>query len=90
MRDAFEPFGAVNRIKIIKKDDGFTLAFVDMGSIEEAERAVQRMNRQKIGDKSIRVQFAREKKQDEKFGGGGDRSRDNSRERGNFRNDFRK
>ena len=88
MRDAFEPFGSVNRIKIIKKDDGFTLAFLDMGSVEEAERALQKMNRYKIGDKSIRVQFAREKRQDEKFGGG-DRSRDNSREKGNFRNDFR-
>ena len=59
-----------------------------MGSVEEAERALHKMNRSKIGEKSIRVQFARDRRQDEKFGGG-DRSRDNSREKGNFKNDFR-
>ena len=78
--------GTVTRVKIIAKDDGFTMAFLDMSRIEEAERAVQKLQRHKMGDKQIRVQFARERKRHDRNERG---SRENTPERG-FRGDFRK
>ena len=87
LRNVFEQVGVVTRVKITKKDDGFTFAFLDMESVDIAERAIQRFQRYKIGEKMIRVQFARPKPGSDQRG---PNNRDNSREKGGFRGDFKK
>lgn len=58
-----------------KKEDGFTFAYITYQDINEARNAVEKLNRRKIGDKSIKVVFSRERSEskDNEGGRGGDR-----------------
>lgn len=44
-----------------KKEDGFTFAYVNYQNVDEAKNAVEKLNRRRIGEKSIKVAFARER-----------------------------
>ena len=71
----FEEIGTVIRINLRKKDDGFVFAFISYDSLDDAEKAVAKLNRKKIGEKFISVKFAknREGKPDEQKREGGRR-----------------
>lgn len=74
----FDEVAPVSRLCVKKKPDGFTFAYVNFNNIEDASRAMAALNRRKIGEKNIKVQFSRPREQNE------DRSR--SREDGKGRN----
>ena len=62
LRNAFEQFGEVTSIKIIK--DKFTgdpkgFAFVDMPNDEEAKQAMDQLNRQELDGQRMRINEAR-------------------------------
>ena len=42
-----------------RKDDGFTFAFINYATVEEAERAISMNHRKKVGSKFISVKFAK-------------------------------
>lgn len=67
LRDAFSAFGTVTSVNIIK--DRFTdqskgFAFVEMGDGEEAKKAIEGMNQQEIGGRTIKVDEAKERKRE--------------------------
>jgi RNA recognition motif-containing protein len=77
IRQAFEAFGQVSKVTIIK--DKFTgeprgFAFVEMPSKEEGEAALKGLNDQPIKDRSVKVSEARPR-EDRGDSGGGDRRR---------------
>jgi RNA recognition motif-containing protein len=78
LRAAFEAFGQVTSATIIKdkfsgESRGF--GFVEMPSKEEAQAAIDKMNGQDLGGRSIRVSEARPKTERRPGGGGGGGSR---------------
>jgi RNA recognition motif-containing protein len=76
LRSAFEAFGQVTSASIIKdkfsgESRGF--GFVEMPSKEEAQEALDKMNGQDLGGRSIRVSEARPRTERRPAGGGGGR-----------------
>lgn len=74
LRAAFEAFGQVTSATIIKdkfsgESRGF--GFVEMPSKEEAQAAIDKMNGQDLGGRSVRVSEARPKTERRPGGGGG-------------------
>lgn len=72
LRSAFEPFGQVDRVTIMRDRDtgqsrGF--AFVEMTNDEEAEKAITGTNGTQLGARNLNVNEARPKT--ERGGGGG-------------------
>ncbi|MBN1352730.1 RNA-binding protein [candidate division KSB1 bacterium] len=62
LRDAFEPFGQITSIKIIK--DKFTaesrgFGFIEMPENQEAKSAMEKLNGAELKDKTIVVNEAR-------------------------------
>jgi RNA recognition motif-containing protein len=49
----------VTRLFLKKKDDGFTFAHIHYQSIDEAKDAVEKLNKRRINNKNIKVQFGR-------------------------------
>lgn len=73
IEEAFSAFGTVTSVKVITDRDtgrprGF--AFVEMGSAEEAQSAIQAMDGTQLHGRSLRVSVARPR---ESRGGGGGR-----------------
>jgi RNA recognition motif-containing protein len=65
LRDAFSAFGTVTSVNIIK--DRFTdqskgFGFIEMGDGEEAKKAIEGMNQQELGGRTIKVDEAKERK----------------------------
>ena len=82
LRQAFEPYGQVDRVSILTDRDtgrsrGF--AFVEMANAEEGEKAIAGLNGTQLGGRTINVNEARPKA--ERAGGGGGRDRDRGRGR---------
>jgi len=76
LRQAFEAFGEVSTINIIKdrfsgESRGF--GFVEMPSKTEAEAAIEAMNEQDMKGRAINVNEARPKADNRRSGGGGGR-----------------
>ena len=74
LRQAFEAFGEVSTINIIKdrfsgESRGF--GFVEMPTRTEAEAAITGMNGQDLKDRAVNVNEARPRAQDRGRGGGG-------------------
>jgi RNA recognition motif-containing protein len=74
VRNAFEQFGKVEKVKIILDREtgqprGF--AFVEMPNADEAQAAIEKMNNVELDGRSLRVNEAREPER----GGGGARPR---------------
>jgi len=76
VRSHFEAFGTVDRVSIITDRDtgrsrGF--AFVEMPNDEEADRAINALNGQELGDRRLNINEARprEERGGGGFGGGG-------------------
>lgn len=63
VRSLFDEVAPVSKFILKKKPDGFTFAYVHFNSIEDSSSALSALNKRKIGDKSIRVQFARPRTQ---------------------------
>lgn len=62
LREAFEEFGAVTSVAIITdRDSGRSrgFAFVEMGSAEEGQAAVDGMNDKNLGGRTLKVNEAR-------------------------------
>lgn len=73
LEQAFAPYGAVERVSIIRDRDsgqprGF--AFVEMSNPEEAQKAIESLNGVELGGRNINVNEARPR---EERGGGGNR-----------------
>ena len=79
----FEEVATVSRINLRKKDDGFVFAFISYDSVDDAEKALAKLNRKKIGEKFISVKFAKSKE-----GKPEEQKRDNDRRKPYQRNDF--
>ncbi len=67
LRDAFSAFGTVTSVNIIK--DRFTdqskgFGFIEMGDGEEAKKAIEGMNQQEVGGRTIKVDEAKERKRE--------------------------
>lgn len=67
LRDAFSAFGTVTSVNIIK--DRFTdqskgFGFIEMGDGEEAKKAIEGMNQQELGGRTIKVDEAKERKRE--------------------------
>lgn len=67
LRDAFSAFGTVTSVNIIK--DRFTdqskgFGFIEMGDGEEAKKAIDGMNQQEVGGRTIKVDEAKERKRE--------------------------
>lgn len=80
LRQAFEGYGAVASVKIVKdretgRSRGF--AFVEMPNADEARQAIEGLNNQSVGGRTITVNEARPKPAGGPRGGGpgGDRGR---------------
>jgi len=74
LRDAFEQYGKVASVSIIKDRDtgrprGF--AFVEMADGKEAATAIKELNLREIAGRSITVNEARPKAERPRSGGGG-------------------
>jgi RNA recognition motif-containing protein len=74
LRKAFEPFGQVTEIKIIK--DRFTseskgFGFVEMPAKQEAQAAMDELNGTELKGKAITVNEARPRTENRRPGGGG-------------------
>ena len=74
LRKSFEEFGTVESVVVVNdkytgKSKGF--AFVEMGSREEAQAAMNGLNGKQLGDRTLKVDEARPRP--ERRGGGGDR-----------------
>ena len=54
----FEPFGTITLFTMYTRNDGFTYAHITFESIEQASLAIQEMNKKKIEDKTLKVDFA--------------------------------
>jgi RNA recognition motif-containing protein len=78
LRQAFEPFGTVVNVNIIKdrasgESRGF--GFVEMSTQEEAESAIDQMNGQELDGRTLKVNEARPRQSNNRGGGGGGRGR---------------
>jgi len=88
LRQAFEAFGEVSTINIIKdrfsgESRGF--GFVEMPTRTEAEAAITGMNGQEVKGRAVNVNEARPRAQDRgRGGGGGGRGRGGGGGRGGF------
>lgn len=76
LRQAFEAFGQVSNINIIKdrfsgESRGF--GFVEMPTKAEAEAAIEGMNGQEIQGRAVNVNEARPRTENRRSGGGGGR-----------------
>ena len=76
LRQAFEAFGQVESINVIKdkfsgESRGF--GFVEMPSKEEAQKAIDEMNGKYLSGRSINVSEARPRAEDRRGRGGGRR-----------------
>ncbi len=74
LRDAFAEFGAVTKVSVIMDREtgrprGF--AFVEMANDDEGKAAIEALNLQKVGGRSITVNEARPR--EDRGGGGGRR-----------------
>ena len=74
VRAHFEAYGTVDRVSIITdretgRSRGF--AFVEMPNDEEAERAINALNGQELGDRRLNINEARPREERGGFGGGG-------------------
>jgi len=74
LRQMFEPYGTVQSTQVIMDRDtgrskGF--AFVEMGSDQEAQAAIQGLSGQQVGGRSLTVNEARPR--EDRGGGGGGR-----------------
>lgn len=79
IRALFEPFGQVENVNLIR--DQFSgqargFGFVEMANDSEAEKAIQQLNGQQLGNRNITVNEARPKadRSSRSGGGGGFRS----------------
>ena len=64
LRKLFEPFGQVSSAKVItdrETDRSRGFGFVEMGSTEEGNQAMEKLNGKEIEGRSISVSIAREK-----------------------------
>jgi len=78
IRSLFEPFGAVERVSLMKDRDtgrsrGF--AFVEMTNTNEADQAIAGLNGTDLGGRALNVNEARPKVDRAAGGGGGPRER---------------
>jgi len=65
LRKLFEPFGPVASAKVItdrETDRSRGFGFVEMGSTEEGNQAMEKLNGKEIEGRSISVSIAREKR----------------------------
>lgn len=74
LRQAFEAFGEVSSVNIIKdrfsgESRGF--GFVEMPTKSEAESAIEGLNGHEIKDRAVNVNEARPRKENRRSGGGG-------------------
>ena len=74
IRALFEPFGQVENVNLIR--DQFSgqargFGFVEMANDSEAEKAIQQLNGQQLGNRNITVNEARPKADRSSRGGGG-------------------
>lgn len=95
LRQAFEAFGEVASVNIIKdrfsgESRGF--GFVEMPTKSEAEAAIEGLNGQDIKGRAVNVNEARPRAEGRRSGGGGGRGKRNDRGggRGRGRNDRRR
>ena len=89
LRGEFEAFGEVTSARIITdkfsgKSKGF--GFVDMPNSNEAEEAIEALNGKEIMGRPIVVNEAREKRDDDRRGGGGYRGGGGGQNRGGGHN----
>jgi RNA recognition motif-containing protein len=79
LREAFESFGAVSKVAIIKDKatgEARGFGFVEMPSNEIAQQAIESMNGKEIGGRALKVNEAKPKEKTggrggSRFGGGG-------------------
>lgn len=76
LRQAFEGFGTVASVNVIK--DKFTgnskgFGFVEMGSKEEGQAAIDELNGQDLKGRPLKVNEAKPREDRPRFGGGGNR-----------------
>lgn len=74
LRNLFEPFGAVKTAKVINdretgRSRGF--GFVEMGSNEEGQAAIDGLNGREINGRALKVNEARPREERRSGGGGG-------------------
>jgi RNA recognition motif-containing protein len=74
LRQEFERFGAVNRVDIISdretgRSKGF--AFIEMQNADEANAAIQALDGANLGERTLKVNEARERPPRGQGGGGG-------------------
>jgi cold-inducible RNA-binding protein len=74
VRALFEPFGQVDNVNLIR--DQFSgqprgFGFVEMANDEEADKAIQQLNGQHVGNRNITVNEARPKAERSRAGAGG-------------------
>ncbi|MDR2676081.1 MAG: RNA-binding protein [Opitutaceae bacterium] len=89
LQDLFSQAGAVAAVDLVF--DKFTgrsrgFAFVEMGSVEDAQKAVERFQGHSLGGRRITINEARPKEERPRgnFGGGGDRRGFGGGRRGGF------
>lgn len=78
LQTLFEQAGTVKSVQIIKdRDSGRSkgFGFVEMGSQEEAEKAISMFNGKEIEGRALTVNIARPREERGGFGGGDDRRR---------------
>ena len=68
IRDLFAPFGTIESVKLIEQK-GF--GFVEMGSPEEAQNAMDSLNQTDFGGRTLRIDEARPMQPRREFGGSG-------------------
>lgn len=80
----------VSRVYLKKKEDGFTFAHITYQDVDEARNAIEKLNRRRIGEKSIKVQFGRERSESREGQGQGqgDRPRFNGNQESDTRRRF--
>jgi RNA recognition motif-containing protein len=76
LREYFEPFGAVDSVKIIT--DQFTgrsrgFGFIEMASREEGMKAIDELDAKEFGGRTLKINEAKPKRQGGGGGGGGNR-----------------
>jgi cold-inducible RNA-binding protein len=87
LRSAFEAHGAVEKVTLVKdretgRSRGF--GFVEMTNAGEAEKAIAALNGSDLGGRTLTINEAKPKSEHSgggarRFGGGGDRGRDDYR-----------
>lgn len=92
LREHFEQCGTVVSVKIITdknsgKSKGF--GFVEMGSAEEANAAIQKLHEKPLQDRNLRVSLAQERQErPERSGGRPDRGGERREYRGGGNSDY--